>query len=95
MFREFKLNCIAMTGGGEVKDSKSISFSFGENDLIIPVYDDDEKCNPKIAEQQEIDRRKTQEQKKKEKYKKYKNPTRAMKKRELKQLVEEEEEWEI
>lgn len=95
MLKEFKLNCVMMTGDGQVQEAQSISFDFGKDVLVIPLYDNDERHNPEVAKQQEIDRRKTQEQKKNAKYKKYKNPTRAMKKRELQQLIEEEEEWEI
>lgn len=94
MLREFKLNCIMMTGDGQVQEAQSISFNFGEDVLTIPLYDNNERYNPEVARQQSEERKKTIEQKKKEKYSKHKNPTRAMKKRELQQLIEEEDEWE-
>lgn len=98
MLREFKLNCVVMTGNGEVQEAKSISFDLGEDVLEIPLYDNDEKHNPEIARQQAAEReakRHTDEYKKKKKYERLKNPTRAMKKKELQQMIEEEEEWEI
>lgn len=93
MIRQFKLNLIVMTGDGQIQDSQSITLDFNEEEVVetIPVYDNDELCNPEIAKQ-----RKGEKQKKKEKYERHKNPTRAMKKRELQQIISEEEDdlWE-
>lgn len=96
MLREFKLNCVMMTGDGQVQEAQSISFNFGEDVLIIPLYDNDEKHNPEVARQQAEEREKakhTKEYKKKKKYERLQNPTRAMKKRELQKMIEEEEDW--
>lgn len=98
MIRDFKLNCVVMTGNGEVQEAKSISFDFEEDVLVIPLVDNDERHNPEIARQQAAEReakRHTEEYKKRKKYERLKNPTRAMKKKELQQMIEEEEEWEI
>ena len=95
MLREFKLNCVMMTGDGQIQEAKSISFDFGKDVLVIPLYDNDERHNPEIARQQAKERRKTSEYKKQKKYERHKNPTRAMKKRELQQMIEEEDEWEL
>ena len=38
MLREFKLNCVMMTGNGQIQEAKSISFDFGEDVLVIPLY---------------------------------------------------------
>ena len=93
MIREFKINCAIITGEGEIIDSQSITFDFQTEEPImtIPVYDNDELCNPNTIQQ-----RKTEKQKRKEKYERHKNPTRAMKKKELQQIIEEEEDelWE-
>ena len=96
MLREFKLNCIMMTGDGQVQEAQSISFNFGEDVLVIPLYDNDERHNPEVARQQAEEREKakhTKEYKKKKKYERLQNPTRAMKKRELQRMIEEEEDW--
>ena len=96
MLREFKLNCIMMTGDGQVQEAQSISFNFGEDVLVIPLYDNDERHNPEVARQQAGEREKakhTKEYKKKKKYERLQNPTRAMKKRELQRMIEEEEDW--
>ena len=96
MLREFKLNCIMMTGDGQVQEAQSISFNFGEDVLVIPLYDNDERHNPEVARQQAKEREKakhTKEYKKKKKYERLQNPTRAMKKRELQRMIEEEEDW--
>ena len=96
MLREFKLNCVMMTGDGQVQEAQSISFNFGEDVLVIPLYDNDERHNPEIARQQAEEREKakhTKEYKKKKKYERLQNPTRAMKKRELQRIIEEEEDW--
>lgn len=96
MLREFKLNCVMMTGDGQVQEAQSISFNFGEDVLVIPLYDNDEKHNPEVARQQAEEREKakhTKEYKKKKKYERLQNPTRAMKKRELQRMIEEEEDW--
>ena len=95
MLREFKLNCVMMTGDGQVQEAQSISFNFGEDVLVIPLYDNDERYNPEVARQAE-EREKakhTKEYKKKKKYERLQNPTRAMKKRELQRIIEEEEDW--
>lgn len=108
MFREFKLNCVMMTGAGEIQQAQSISFNFGEDVLVIPLYDNTPESNPEVARQQaeerrriaeearqkDEERRKSPEYKKKKKYERMKNPTRAMKKQDLKRRIEEEEEWE-
>lgn len=96
MLREFKLNCVMMTGDGQVQEAQSISFNFGEDVLVIPLYDNDERHNPEIARQQAEERERakhTKEYKKKKKYERLQNPTRAMKKRELQRMIEEEEDW--
>ena len=96
MLREFKLNCVMMTGDGQVQEAQSISFNFGEDVLVIPLYDNDERHNPEVARQQAEEREKakhTKEYKKKKKYERLQNPTRAMKKRELQKMIEEEEDW--
>ena len=49
MLREFKLNCVMMTGDGQVQEAQSISFNFGEDVLVIPLYDNDERHNPEVA----------------------------------------------
>ena len=98
MLRDFKLNCIVVKGNGEVENAKSISFDLSEDVLEIPLFDNDEKHNPEIARQQAAEReakRHTEEYKRKKKYERLKNPTRAMKKKELQRMIEEEEEWEI
>ena len=96
MLREFKLNCVMMTGDGQVQEAQSISFNFGEDVLVIPLYDNDERHNPEVARQQAEERenaKHTKEYKKKKKYERLQNPTRAMKKRELQRMIEEEEDW--
>ena len=96
MLREFKLNCVMMTGDGQVQEAQSISFNFGEDVLVIPLYDNDERHNPEVARQQAEERKRakhTKEYKKKKKYERLQNPTRAMKKRELQKMIEEEEDW--
>ena len=96
MLREFKLNCVMMTGDGQVQEAQSISFNFGEDVLVIPLYDNDEKHNPEVARQQAEERERakhTKDYKKKKKYERLQNPTRAMKKRELQKMIKEEEDW--
>ena len=96
MLREFKLNCVMMTGDGQVQEAQSISFNFGEDVLVIPLYDNDERHNPEVARQQAEEREKakhTKDYKKKKKYERLQNPTRAMKKRELQKMIKEEEDW--
>ena len=96
MLREFKLNCVMMTGDGQVQEAQSISFNFGEDVLVIPLYDNDERHNPEVARQQAEERERakhTKDYKKKKKYERLQNPTRAMKKRELQRMIEEEEDW--
>ena len=96
MLREFKLNCVMMTGDGQVQEAQSISFNFGEDVLVIPLYDNDERHKPEVARQQADERERakhTKEYKKKKKYERLQNPTRAMKKRELQRMIEEEEDW--
>ena len=96
MLREFKLNCVMMTGDGQVQEAQSISFNFGEDVLVIPLYDNDKRHNPEVARQQAEERERakhTKEYKKKKKYERLQNPTRAMKKRELQRMIEEEEDW--
>ena len=96
MLREFKLNCVMMTGDGQVQEAQSISFNFGEDVLVIPLYDNDERHNPEVARQQAEERERakhTKDYKKKKKYERLQNPTRAMKKRELQKMIKEEEDW--
>lgn len=86
MLREFKMNYIIMSGRGEIDTSGSINLDLSPHDYIsIPVYEN-------TIEQEEERREKKKQQ---QKYNKYKNPTRAMKKRELQQIIEEEEEYEL
>lgn len=98
MLRDFKLNCIIVTGNKEIQEAQSISFDLEGDFLEIPLFDNDEKYNPEIARQQAVEReaeKHSKEYKKRKKYERFKNPTRAMKKRELQQMIEEEEEeWE-
>ena len=79
MLREFKINCLAMRGDGEMVAAQQISFkeSDFEDAIVIPVYDN----TPEIQEKR----------KKNAKYNRLKNPTRAMRKQELQQLIDEEE----
>lgn len=77
MLREFKVNFVMMQGNGEILDSGSFKPEPASEYIVIPVYDN-------IPEQNE-------ERKKRAKAKRLKNPTRAMKKQELKRLIEEEE----
>ena len=96
MLREFKLNCVMMTDDGQVQEAQSISFNFGEDVLVIPLYDNDERHNPEVARQQVEERERakhTKDYKKKKKYERLQNPTRAMKKRELQKMIKEEEDW--
>jgi hypothetical protein len=97
MLREWKLDCVMMTGDGKIQEAQSISFNFEEDVLVIPLVDNDERYNPEIARQQEEMRRQreaekhTREYKRKKKLEREKNPTRAMKKRDLQKRIEEEE----
>lgn len=106
MLRDFKLNCLMMTGNGEVQQAQSISFNFGEDVLVIPLHDNTPECNPEIAKEQAIERarirqeevdeiKRSKEYKQAKKYERHKNPTRAMKKRDLQKRIKEEEDWEI
>lgn len=106
MLREFKMNCVMMTGDGQIQQAQSISIDFGDDVLIIPLEDNTPECNPEIAKQQareralrrqeEIDEiKRSKEYKQSKKYDRLKNPTRAMKKRDLQKRIEEEEGWEI
>lgn len=77
MLREFKINFVTMQGNGEILDSGSFKPEPASEYIVIPVYNN--------TPEQEAER------KKKAKAKRLKNPTRAMKKQELKRLIEEEE----
>ena len=84
MIREFKLGYAIISDSG-IKDAGAIQLDFevaDEDILTIQVFDGGKD---EYLQQQE------QRKKKKEKYQRLKNPTRAMKKRELQKLVEEEE----
>lgn len=98
MIRDFKLNCVMVTGDGKVQEAQSISFNFKEDVLTIPLVDNDEYHNPEIAKRQRLERErqlKLKEDKLKEKGNRLKHKTRAVEKRELQQMIKEEEEWEI
>lgn len=97
ILREFKLNYVLMSGDKKIRDAGTIDldFNMGNDVITIPAYDDDEEHNIEIARAQAEARRKNKDYKKSQKYKKYKNPTRAMKKQELQKIIREEEEWEI
>ena len=77
MLREFKVNFVMMQGNGEILDSGSFKPEPASEYIVIPVYDNTPEQN--------------EERKKRAKAKRLKNPTRAMKKQELKRLIEEEE----
>ena len=77
MLREFKVNFVMMQGNGEILDSGSFEQEPASEYIVIPVYNN--------TPEQEAER------KRKAKSKRLKNPTRAMKKQELKRLIEEEE----
>lgn len=79
MLREFKINCLIMKGSGEAVSAQQISFKEDDfdNAIVIPIYNN----TPEIQEKR----------KKNAKYNRLKNPTRAMKKQELRQLIDEEE----
>lgn len=82
MLREFKLNCISFTSDGHTIDAKSIDCIMPDQEedlLIIPVYNNTPEQEKYIRD------------KRAEKYHKLKNPTRAMKKQELLQLIKEAE----
>lgn len=84
--REFKINC-GVIKDGVVENPQAITIDFnnlGDDVLTVPVYD---------GGKEEYEIRKTEERKKREKYQRLKNPTRAMKKRELQDMIDEE--WEI
>ena len=68
-----------MKGSGEAIAAQQISFKEDDfdNAIVIPIYDN----TPEIQEKR----------KKNAKYNRLKNPTRAMKKQELRQLIDEEE----
>ena len=77
MLREFKVNFIMMQGDGKVLDSGSIEPEPAQEYIVIPVYNN--------TPEQEAER------KKRLKAKRLKNPSRAMKKQELRKIIEEEE----
>lgn len=78
MLREFKVNFVMMQGNGEILDSGSFEPEPASEYIVIPVYNNTPEQN--------------EERKRKAKAKRLKNPTRAMKKQELKELIEEAEE---
>ena len=105
MLREFKLNCVIMTGEGKIQQAQSISVDFGSDVLVIPLYDNTPKYNPEVAKEQARERarrrleevaeiKRSREYKQDQKYERYKNPTRAMNKQDLQKRIREEEEWE-
>lgn len=77
MLREFKVNFVMMQGNGEILDSGSFKPEPASEYIVIPVYNNTPEQN--------------EERKRKAKVKRLKNPTRAMKKQELRRLIEEEE----
>ena len=77
MLREFKVNFIMMQGDGKVLDSGSFEPEPAQEYIVIPVYNN--------TPEQEAER------KKRLKAKRLKNPSRAMKKQELRKIIEEEE----
>ncbi len=86
MLREFKMNCVTMKGDGTTLDASSITLDFEglrqappHEVITIPVYDNENK----------------KEKNRSAKLEKHRNPTRAMKKRELQELIREEEDYEI
>lgn len=106
MLREFKMNCYLTTGDGQIQQAQSITINFGEDVIVIPLEDNTPEYNPELAKQQARDRaiqrmeeleerKRTKEYKQAKKYERLKNPTRAMKKRDLQRMIDEEEGWEL
>lgn len=75
LIRQWKVNFLTMNGKGEVLDSGSFSPDFSDC-ITIPVYDTTPEQRKKAVQSK--------------KYKEYKNPSRAQKKRELQRLIDEE-----
>lgn len=93
MLREFKLGFGILSTNKGLTQTGVLEVNFDELEtedaLVIPVYD----CTKEQFEEMKAhNERLSQERKKQEKRKRLQNPTRAMKKRELQRLIEEEEE---
>ena len=93
MLKEFKLGFGILSTNEGLTQTGMLEINFNqlktEETLIIPVYD----CTKEQFEEMKAHNEKiSKERKKKEKIQKLKNPTRAMQKRELQKLIEEEEE---
>lgn len=84
MLREFKVNFMIMKGNGQVENSGTLEVGQPQEYITIPVYDTTLEQQIKLEEIREA-------RKQKQKYNKYKNPSRAAKKREMQRLIEEEE----
>lgn len=84
MIREFKLGFGIMSGDGNIRDSGvvDLDFNIGDDCITIQAFD----CTREQFEEMERKNRN-----KKAKQKRLKNPTRAMKKRQLQDLIDEEE----
>lgn len=87
MIREFKMGFGIMSGSGEILDAQvvDLNFDIGEDCITIEAFD----CT-----REEFEEMQRKAKNKKEKYKKLKNPTRAMKKKQLRELIDEED-WEL
>lgn len=84
MLREFKLCYVNMTGNCQALDSGAIQLNFDIGDDCIEIETQDTTL-------EEFDKKKRNQQKKRDRLR---NPTRAMKKRQLQREFDEEE-WEI
>ena len=81
MLREFKVNCLIM-GGNE---AQSFKIEQDTEFIAIPAFNLEENSELDII-------RKSEKQKRREKYNRNKNPSRAKKKKELQELIDEYEE---
>lgn len=91
MFREFKLGFGVISTEGVCETGfKQLDFDIEEDALIIQAYSNTKEEYLQAMEE-ELTKKANEEYKKKEKYKRLKNPTRAMQKRELQKLIDEEE----
>jgi copper chaperone CopZ len=87
MIREYKLNFAIMGGDGKIQEAQSLDIcidDMGDDCLVIPLENNTPEQNEWFIKQRE-------EKKKREQYQKIKNPSRAAKKRELQELIKEEE----
>lgn len=86
MIREFKMGFGIMSGTGEILEAQvvDLDFNIGEDCVTIEAFD----CT-----REEFEEMQRKSKNKREKIQKLKNPTRAMKKRELQELIDEED-WE-